>query len=261
MERTKTKRSVRMGLETTAKMGIIAVLAVTFWACGGQPGSEKELRELKEGQKQLLEKVEALEKTQKRLMENLERILPKRAFIDYNKVYDIKIGHSPVRGAENAKVTLIEFSDYQCPYSRGAQPMIQALLKAYPNDLRHVFKNFPLRFHKRALPAAKAGIAAGLQGKFWEMHALLFKDPKKLEDEDLKGYAEQLGLDVAKFEADMKGKEVEKLLKEDVEEARKAQVGGTPTLFLNGKRVRDRSLEAMKKAIDEILKGSAKKAG
>jgi protein-disulfide isomerase len=188
----------------------------------------------------------------------LQKRSPNRPAVDYNKVYDIKVGQSPVRGAKDAKVTLIEFSDFQCPYSKRAQPLIAALLKAYPDDLRHVYKNFPLRFHKEAMPAAKACLAAGLQGKFWEMEAILFENPKNLQDKDLKKYAKEIGLDVDQFEKDFSSEEVDKLVQEDLAEAKKAKVTGTPTLFLNGKRVQNRSEEVMKKDIQTLLEGEKK---
>ena len=173
-------------------------------------------------------------------------------------MYDIKIGASPVRGGKDAKVTLVEFSDVQCPYSQRVQPLVKALLEAYPDDLQHVYKNFPLRFHKEAMPAAKACVAAGMQGKFWEMHALVFENPKKLQDEDLKKYAKKVGLNVEQFEKDYKSDQAQKRVDEDLAEAKKVSVTGTPTLFLNGKRVRDRSEAAMKKEIDAILQGQQK---
>jgi protein-disulfide isomerase len=136
--------------------------------------------------------------------------------------------------------------------------LIEKLLEAYPEDLQHVYKNFPLGFHKEAMPAAKACLAADMQGKFWEMEELVFKNPKKLTDEDLKGYAKKIGLDMQRFEKDYKSEEVEKRVKEDMTQARKAQVSGTPTLFLNGKRVKNRSEEAMKGEIKSILEGKKK---
>ncbi len=188
----------------------------------------------------------------------MQKRSPQRPTVDYSKVYDIKIGQSPVRGAKDAKVTLIEFSDFQCPYSKRVQPLIEKLLKAYPDDLQQVYKNFPLRFHKEAMPAAKACVAAGLQGKFWEMEELIFENPKKLQDKDLKKYAEEIGLDPQQFEKDFNSEEVDKLVQEDLAEAKKAKVTGTPTLFLNGKRVQNRSEEAMKQEIKTLLEGKKK---
>jgi len=240
------------------KAFILVAACAGFVACTVETDVGDELEELMEGQKAILERIEKIEKSQKEFLVSWNQRFPKRPSIDYNKVYDIKIGKSPVRGGKDAKVTLVEFSDFQCPYSQRAQPLIQTLLKAYPEDLQHVYKNFPLGFHKEALPAAKACLAADMQGKFWEMEELVFKNPKKLKDEDLKGYAKKIGLDMERFEKYYKGEEVEKRVKEDMTAAKKAQVTGTPTLFLNGKRVKNRSEEAMKEEIKSILVGKQK---
>jgi len=240
------------------KAFILFAACAGFAACTVDTDVGDELEELREGQKAILERVEKIEKAQKELLTSWQQRFQKRPTIDYNKVYDIEIGKSPVRGAKDAKVTLVEFSDFQCPYSQRVQPLIEKLLKAYPEDLRHVYKNFPLGFHKEALPAAKACLAADMQGKFWEMEELVFKNPKELKDEDLKGYAKEIGLDVERFEKDYKSDEVDKRVQEDKAEAKKAQVTGTPTLFLNGKRVKNRSEEAMKEDIKSILEGKQK---
>jgi protein-disulfide isomerase len=221
--------------------------------CGGTMPSG-DVKEIKETQKQILERLDKLEKGQKDFLAAAQRLAPRPGpQIDYDKVYDIALGNSPVRGAKSGKVTLVEFSDFQCPYSQRAQPLIQQLLDAFPNDLKHVYKNYPLPFHNRAMPAAKACEAAGMQGKFWEMHGLIFENQKSMEDADLKGYAEKIGLNAARFEKDLAGDQAQKLIQEDVDAARQAQVTGTPTLFINGKRVRERTFEAMKKEIEGYL--------
>jgi len=241
------------------KVGLLVVVCIGLVACTVETDSGPEgLKELREGQKAMLDRIEKLEKTQKELLASWQKKSPRRPTVDYDKVYDIKVGQSPMRGAKDAKITLIEFSDFQCPYSKRAQPLIEELLKAYPDDLQHVYKNFPLRFHKQAMPAAKACLAAGLQGKFWEMEAILFENPKNLQDKDLKKYAKEIGLDVDQFEKDFNSEEVEELVQEDIAEAKKAKVTGTPTLFLNGKRVQNRSEEMMKKNIQTLLEGKKK---
>ena len=253
------KRIVRHEMLARRKSGT----AVIFWTISmalvmgvgcdsGKAETQQALKNLAEGQKQIMERIAKIEK---KVGRPAGRGRPQ---IDYNKVHDINVGKSPYRGSEEATVTLIEFSDFQCPYSKRVQPLINSLLKAYPNDLKHVYKNFPLRFHKRAEPAARACLAAGLQGKFWEMEELLYNNPKKLEDSDLKVYAQQIGLNVEQFEKDYKSEAVKKLVQDDMTQARKAQVSGTPSLFLNGKRVKDRSPESMKKQI-EALRSQKKK--
>jgi protein-disulfide isomerase len=251
-------------LSTTAKIrfikaGVVVGVCLGLVACTVETDLGPDgLKDLREGQKAILERIEKIEKTQKEMLASLKSKSRQRPTVDYNKVYDIKIGQSPVRGAKDAKVTLIEFSDFQCPYSKRAQPLIEKLLEAYPDDLKHVYKNFPLRFHKEAMPAAKACLAAGLQGKFWEMEEIIFENPKDLQDKDLKKYANKIGLDPQQFERDFNGEEVDKLVQEDIAEAKKAKVTGTPTLFLNGKRVQNRSEDAMIQEIKTLLEGKKK---
>ncbi len=239
-------------------VGLLIAMCAGWAACTGGTEGGTGLKGLQQGQKKILERIEKIEKTQQQILASLKRRSPRRPPIDYNKVYDIKIGTSPVRGKKDAAVTLVEFSDFQCPYSGRAQPLIAKLMEAYPNELRHVFKNFPLRFHKHAMPAAKACMAAHLQGKFWEMEKLVFENQRKLDDKDLRKYAAKVGLNMQRFDKDFKGEEVAKRVEADLQEGRRVQVTGTPTLFLNGKRVRNRSVEAMKKEIDAILKGKKK---
>ncbi len=248
-------RKTRFWMRTAKRvLAIASVATLLFAACKDIPaGEHASIKELKEGQKQILEK-----------LKNIETLLskqqgPQRPPVDYNKVYDIRIGNSPVRGPADAKVTLVEFSDYQCPFSKQVQQTFTQLLAAFPKDLKHVYKNYPLPFHQRALPAAKAALAAREQGKFWEMHDLLFQDQKKLEDADFMEYAKQLGLNLKKFEEDYKGDKVQKQIDEDLKDVASAEVRGTPTLFLNGKRVQDRSVEAMKQTIEKILSGKEEK--
>ncbi len=242
------------------RTGILVSALAGWMGCEGAVGTGKTLDEIREGQAKILERLDKIEANQQKVLASAKPGR-QRPQIDYNTVYSIDIGKSAVRGGKDAKVTLVEFSDIQCPYSQRAQPLITQLLEAFPNDFQHVFKNFPLSFHKRAKPAAQACLAAGLQGKYWEMHALAFKNPKKLEDSDLTGYAKEIGLDVEKFEKDLKGNDVEAMIAKEIADARKAKVSGTPTLFLNGKRVKDRSLEGMKKTIEALRKGDAAQKG
>ena len=129
------------------------------------------------------------------------------------------------------------------------------VLKAYPKDVKHVFKQLPLvQIHPNAMNAAKASAAAQKQGKFWEMHDILFKNSRKLQPEDLKKYAAEIGLNVAKFEKDMESPEIAKQIDEDMALAQAVGVRGTPTLFVGGKRLMNRSMEGFKAMIDPALK-------
>ena len=129
------------------------------------------------------------------------------------------------------------------------------VLAAYPKDVRFIYKQFPLeQIHQNAMNAAKASVAAGNQGKFWEMHDELFKISRNLAMDEIRKKAEELGLDMKKFDADMASPETEKAVRADLEVGKTVDVQGTPTMFINGKRVMNRSLEGMKAMVDEELK-------
>ena len=130
------------------------------------------------------------------------------------------------------------------------------MLQAYPSDVNFVYKQFPLpaTMHPNALPSSKAAVAAGKQGKFWEMHDIVFKNNRELGYDKLKEYAGQIGLDVARWEKDFNAPEVQQQIEKDMADGRAADVQGTPTFFVNGKRVSNRSLEGFKQMIDEALK-------
>lgn len=150
----------------------------------------------------------------------------------------IDAGKSPSHGPANARVTVIEFSDFQCPYcKRGADTMTE-LMKAYPNDVKVVFKHLPLPFHQQAEPAAKASLAAHKQGKFWEMHDALFNNQQKLSPEFYEETAKELKLDVDKFKKDMEAPDVAAQIAADKAAAEKNGIQGTPGFFVNGVAVR-----------------------
>lgn len=174
---------------------------------------------------------------------------------DFGKEYKIDTGSSPVKGKKEAKVTIIEFSDFQCPFSKRFHAVIADVLNVFPNDVNFVFKNFPLSMHPQARSAAKASLAAGQQGKYWEMVDLLFKNSHELSEDKYKQLAGQLGIDADKFMKDYKQKDAEweKLIKEDMAIADSVDVRGTPTFFVNGKKTMARDLESFKSEINLIL--------
>src|SRR5262245_59193584 len=140
------------------------------------------------------------------------------------------------RGGERAAVTLVEYGDYECPYSRMAFRAIQRLEEQLGGQLRFVFRHFPLtRIHPHALAAAHLAEAAALQGRFWPMHELLFHRQKALEDADLLGYADQLGLDRRRLDVDLDGRAVWQRVQVDADSAVASGARGTPTLFINGR--------------------------
>ena len=127
------------------------------------------------------------------------------------------------------------------------------MLEKYPGKVKLVFKNFPLRNHKLALPAAKAALAAGKQGKFWEYHDKVFENYNKLTSDLLTQFAQELGLDVKQFNTDRNSPEISSLINRDLREGSRIGVRGTPTIFVNSKRLEQRSIEAFSTAIESEL--------
>jgi protein-disulfide isomerase len=179
---------------------------------------------------------------------------PQRPAADYNKVHNLPLATSAIKGNKNAPITVVEFSDFQCPYCAKFSPTIDEVLKAYPNDVKFVYKDYPLSFHKQAKNAAKAARAAGEQGKFWEMHDLIFTKYSTVNEDMFKEFAGKLNLNMDKFVADFSGNKYDGLIQKDISLGRQAGVTGTPSLFMNGKRMQRRSFDDFKVAIDGILK-------
>ena len=139
-------------------------------------------------------------------------------------------------------------------------PVFEQVLEKYPEDVKVVFKNFPLRNHKFAMKAAVAALAAHSQGKFWEFHDLLFRNYTPLSDQKLQEIAQAVGLNLEEYEKKKKDPAIEKKVRQDFSEGRRAGVTGTPTVFINGIRLRDRSLEGFETAIDKQLQKLGKTA-
>jgi protein-disulfide isomerase len=166
----------------------------------------------------------------------------------------VDAGDSPVKGPKSAKVTIIEFSDFQCPYCKRGAERMDEVLKAYPNDVKLVFKNLPLPFHPEAKPSAIAALAAGKQGKFWEMHDALFNNQGALGEKLYDRLAKELGLDLAKFKKDLADPKIAKMVDEDAALATKLGIRGTPGFFVNGVQVRGaQPLPKFKEIIDRWL--------
>ncbi len=134
-------------------------------------------------------------------------------------------------------------------------PLLEQVLEKNPDTVKIVFKNMPLRFHKFAEPSARAALAAHKQGKFWEFHDKLF-GVEKLSDEVINNVAVELQLDMDQFTQDMNSPEIRQMVNKDLLDAQKAGVTGTPTIFINGKRLKNRSLAGFQAMIDKELKGS-----
>ena len=150
---------------------------------------------------------------------------------------DVSVDDDPVLGDKNAPVTIIEFSDYQCPFcGRFYQQTLPQIEENYikTGKAKLVFRDFPLGFHQYAQKAAEAAEAAGAQGKYWEMHNKLFENQEALTINDLKGYAADLGLDTAKFNQELDSGKYTKEVQKDLADGSAAGVSGTPSFFING---------------------------
>lgn len=182
---------------------------------------------------------------------------------DPAKVYAFPVGDSPEHGPKDAWVTIVEVSDFQCPFCGRAVGTMKEIEQNYKDDVRIVFKNNPLPFHNRAMPAALAAECAHEQNKFWALHDQMFENQRALEDKDIEGYAKTAGLDMGKFKkclSDTNGKGAAHI-KADQELATKLGARGTPAFFINGRFLSGaQPFPAFKAIIDEEL-NKAKNSG
>ena len=162
---------------------------------------------------------------------------------------------SPARGPADAALTLVEFSDFQCPYCLLAVAKLNAVLDAYPGKIQLIFKQFPLDMHSQAALAAAAAIAAHRQGKFWPVHDALFAHRQELSRPSILALARTAGLDMPRFVADLDSAETKKTVARDMEDGDRAGVEGTPSVFINGRKYNGAlDLPAIRTVIDEELK-------
>ena len=169
----------------------------------------------------------------------------------------IPIAGSPVRGPENARLTLVEFSDFQCPYCALAVGKLNAVLDAYPGKIKLIFKQFPLDTHSQAALAAQAAIAAHQQGKFWPMHDTLFAHRRDLSRASILALANATGVDMKKFQGDLDSIETKKAVARDMQDGDRAGVEGTPTVYINGRKYNGAlDLPAIRPVIEQELKNA-----
>jgi protein-disulfide isomerase len=140
----------------------------------------------------------------------------------------------PTRGPKDAPVTIVEFSDFECPYCGAAHDTVEQVMNTYAGKVRLVYRQFPLSFHPHAEKAAEASLCAADQGKFWEYHEVLFKNQKKLDLPDLKAHAGEVGMDAQKFGQCLESGDKKKSVDVDQQAGLAAGVGGTPAFFING---------------------------
>lgn len=154
------------------------------------------------------------------------------------RTYQVVTADDPAQGPLNAPLTIVEFADFECPFSKEVYGHVRELAAKYPDKVRVIFRDFPLsEIHPNALPAARAGNCAEAQGKFWQMHDKLFSRAPALAREDLARYADEIGLDRAKFDACMSSPETDAEVQADFTDGVAAGIRGTPTFFFNGRKV------------------------
>jgi len=176
---------------------------------------------------------------------------------DPEAYYKVEVGDAQAIGPADALVTIVTFSDFQCPFCKRVTPTIEQLRKDYGADLRYVFKHNPLAFHKEARVAAIAAEAAGEQEKFWEMHDLLFENPRALTRENFKKWAGQIKLDVKRFERDLDSAAIAKRVDAQQQQGVSLGARGTPSFFVNGRFLSGAQPAAsFKTLIDEEMKKS-----
>jgi len=173
---------------------------------------------------------------------------------DPKKNYDIKVGKSPVRGAKDAKVTIVEWADFQCPFCVRVNPTLEQVAKEYGDKVNFSFTHLPLSMHSKARAAHQASEAAHRQGKFWEMHDRIFAKPRDLSPETYLRYANEMGLDIDQYNSDFESSSVRKVIDDDLAMASKLGVQGTPSFFINGRFVSGaQPYGAFARLIDEAL--------
>jgi len=178
--------------------------------------------------------------------------------------FDVHVGDAPVKGPSSARVTLVAFSDFQCPFCSRAVPTVKQLETDYPGKLRIAFKEFPLPFHDHAHLAAEAALAANEQGKFWQMHDKLFANQQALDRPALEKYAQELGLDMAKFKAALDSQSHKPEVDADAKMAADEGIQGTPAFvingyFVNGAQPYDKFKQALDKGHGGFPSGTRKK--
>ncbi|MDJ0847484.1 MAG: thioredoxin domain-containing protein [Myxococcota bacterium] len=173
---------------------------------------------------------------------------------DPNRRYSINVKGSPIKGSADAKIKVVEFSDFQCPFCARVGPTLEKIAKEYPDDVQIAFKHLPLSIHPKAPAAHAAAEAAHKQGRFWEMHDKIFANQRSMSPAAYEQYAKEIGLDVGRFKKDVASTDVKKRVDGDAAEAARLGVTGTPAFFINGRYLSGaQPFESFKRIIDQEL--------
>lgn len=255
---------IQLGKFTLAFIMLFSVSASNVMAKSRTAEMQEDIQELKNGQEQIQKDLEEI----KKLLQQGNRAAPGRAAF---KPTDMKLGNVPTMGEDTAPVTLVEFSDYHCPYcKRHATTVMKQLQENYidTGKLRFVMREYPIpNLHPRAKAAAVAVLCAGDQGDYWGMHDAVFNDQKARTDEAFKAMAESIGLDAAAFSTCLASDKFDEQIKADQAEGQKLGISGTPSFVMGLTDSKDSSIVHLTKfirgaqpytsfasAIDELLK-------
>ncbi|MBV1858433.1 MAG: thioredoxin domain-containing protein [Nannocystaceae bacterium] len=256
-------------------LSLLSVFGLGLPGCQGQSGFaqiQESLASIDQKQDNTLAKIDGLEQK----LDALRAAGPGKAKPpaaragrpDPKLTYKVAVGDAAVKGSAEALVTIVEWSDFQCPFCSKVNPTMAKIHEAYGDKVRVAFKHNPLPMHNRAMAAALAAEAAGRQGKFWEMHDKLFANGRALTDENFEKWASELQLDVAKFKTDLKDKALETKVRKQQSQGSVLGARGTPSFFVNGRHLSGaQPFEAFKALIDTelkkaealVAKGTAKK--
>lgn len=237
------------------------VLALGCQGQGTAARSTAQLQEVLTNQRQILTKLDNLAKAVDSIEAGGGR--PQRGRQagrpDPKAVYKVPVGDAHAMGPADAKVTIVEWSDFECPFCNRVIPTIKELKASYGDDLRVVFKHNPLPMHRNAMPAALAAEAAGKQGKFWEMHDRLFENRSALTQENFEKWSAELGLDVEQFKKDMQDPKLKQRIAAMQTQGTSLGARGTPAFFVNGRFLSGaQPVAAFKSLIDEEMKRAEK---
>jgi thiol-disulfide isomerase/thioredoxin len=191
------------------------------------------------------------------LLMNPEKSFLRVVTLDFVK--RIRSEGSPFKGPRDATVVITEFTEFQCPHCAAFAPVLRQVQEKYPEQVKIVFKNYPLKSHQFSVIAAAAALAAERQGAFWRFHDKLFENRNSLSQERIRKISVELGLDQEKFMRDLRDGDIMRQIREDVEDAQSAGVTGVPAAFVNGRPVRDRSLHAVLSLVEEELRRASNK--
>jgi protein-disulfide isomerase len=171
--------------------------------------------------------------------------------------FSIATDDQPAKGTANAAVTIVEFTDFECPSCARQHPVLERIVSEFGDRVRLVVRDFPLSQHPNARKAAEAAEAAREQGKYWEYAGVLFRSQSALGVDKLRQYATDLGLDRARFDASLDSGKFADKVQRDLMDGRKLGINGTPTVYINGKRIADNSYESLKATVESVLKAQA----